>query len=925
MIFIQVKITPLTSNVKKLTLFLFFFILIFELSSQSNHEIQISFNSMENKFVVKHSITIEKSYLKGDNNLYVYDWNNSYSSYDTPLSKKLYSEYDSSLLKPKSSLIGRTDIKEIKINNKVVSWIRLDESVDVLKLFLEDKSQEKELEIFAYYDIYLPKYSITNNGNYKNKFYYLKNSILRIVPFYNDNSTKFSNLNLDDQFVYNSNFKISIEKNKNFNIITNADYKDSNNLYDNFHLYNSKDLQIVFDSDNYFKSNDFSNYLIFSDSDNIKINNNDVLERINDFINSKFKTPLKKVVINKEDFNNYSIYPYSEVPSFISPIDNEILKELNIVKLLISKNLYQSINFNKRTNYWFFSGIEIFYLNEYISNHYNDLKLLGKYSNFFLLKKHNIANYSFLDQYKIINQFVSSRNIEQKLSLSSDKLTRFNYKLNTPYLSYFNLKYLKSFIGNDSFKNSLEKIFNSSFKNEKSIEDILKTNTKKNITWFFEDLLETNEAFDFKIDKIGSNRYSLKNSFTFINKIPVPIKKQLIDYDSIHWVVFNNKYEDSIGFKTQNIVVNPNFILNENNYKNNHLYKNDLNKLKLTLFSDVESYKTNQIFYRPVVSYNLYDGILPGLTLTNQSPLKKNLTYFISPQFSSKSKSISGLTSLNYRDIVNKTNTINYFMSISKFNYEDDFNYIRISPSILYSIKDEDLRSNFRKYFVLRHININKEIENNKNDKYGITNFSFINSNPGAKNSYSFIYDFQINNNFIKNSITFSYRNYFNEFRQFNFRLFVGKFLKNNTINNNYDFKIHSSNDYLFSNNLIGRSESEGFYSQQYVKYEGAFKSKIKQQSVDDFIFVASSGITLWKWFEAYLDYGLFKEKKKKLSTGYDFGLRLNIIENYLELYFPLINSDEIALKSNNYINNIRFTLSLDPENLSNLFTRRWF
>ena len=167
------------------------------------------------------------------------------------------------------------------------------------------------------------------------------------------------------------------------------------------------------------------------------------------------------------------------MPSFISPIDNEILKELNIVKLLISKNLYQSINFNKRTNYWFFSGIEIFYLNEYISNHYNDLKLLGKYSNFFLLKKHNIANYSFLDQYKIINQFVSSRNIEQKLSLSSDKLTRFNYKLNTPYLSYFNLKYLKSFIGNDSFKNSLEKIFNSSFKNEKSIEDILKTNTKK--------------------------------------------------------------------------------------------------------------------------------------------------------------------------------------------------------------------------------------------------------------------------------------------------------------------------------------------------------------------------------------------------------------------------------------------------------------
>ena len=238
---------------KKFISFLFFFILILELSSQSKHEIQISFNSIENKFVVKQYIKIDKSYFKGNNSLYIYDWNNSYSSYDTPLSKKLYSEYDLSLLKPKSSLIGRTDIKEIKINNKVVSWIRLDESVDVLKLFLEDILKEKELEIFANYDIYLPKYSITNNGNYKNKFYYLKNSILRLVPFNNDIKIKSSNLNLNDQFLYSSNFKISIEKNKNFKIVTNAEYTDSNNLFDNFKLNNSKDLQIVFDSNNYFK------------------------------------------------------------------------------------------------------------------------------------------------------------------------------------------------------------------------------------------------------------------------------------------------------------------------------------------------------------------------------------------------------------------------------------------------------------------------------------------------------------------------------------------------------------------------------------------------------------------------------------------------------------------------------------------------
>lgn len=59
--------------------------------------------------------------------------------------------------------------------------------------------------------------------------------------------------------------------------------------------------------------------------------------------------------------------------------------------------------------------------------------------------------------------------------------------------------------------------------------------------------------------------------------------------------------------------------------------------------------------------------------------------------------------------------------------------------------------------------------------------------------------------------------------------------------------------------------------------------------------------------------------------TGYDTGLKLNIVENYLEIYFPILNSEKYILKSNNYSKNIRFTLVIDPENLTNLFTRRWF
>tara|TARA_B100000945_G_C20402133_1_gene607945 strand:- start:1548 stop:1919 length:372 start_codon:yes stop_codon:yes gene_type:complete len=123
----------------------------------------------------------------------------------------------------------------------------------------------------------------------------------------------------------------------------------------------------------------------------------------------------------------------------------------------------------------------------------------------------------------------------------------------------------------------------------------------------------------------------------------------------------------------------------------------------------------------------------------------------------------------------------------------------------------------------------------------------------------------------------------------------------------------------------LGRSESTGFFSQQYVRYEGAFKSNIIEYNPDDFMLSLNTGITLWKWFEAYFDYGLFKNKRQSVESGFDTGLRLNIIENYFELFFPIYSSEGFYPNNKSYSNRIRFILTLDPENLSTLFSRRWF
>ena len=374
------------------------------------------------------------------------------------------------------------------------------------------------------------------------------------------------------------------------------------------------------------------------------------------------------------------------------------------------------------------------------------------------------------------------------------------------------------------------------------------------------------------------------------------------------------------------IEINPPGNLIEKNYKNNIIYVDGKKpKTIFRFFTDFEKEYENQIYYRPLFSYNLYNGFSPGITFTNKSPFRKTFTYFLNPQYSFKTKKPIGSINLEMRDVISKTKILNYNLNLSKFNYNYDLYYTRFSPTLSYIIKDKNLKSNKRLFFLLKNISINKQLEFNKNEKYNITSLSILKSNINADKSKSLLFNSQLGNSFLKTSVTYSFRKYFKAFRQYNLRLFIGKFIRNNSKNNTYDFGTSSISDYTYSSNLLGRSENEGFFSQQYFKNDAGFKSKINPSFSNDYVVSLNSGITIWKWFEGYLDYGIFKNKGEKLKTGYDTGLKLNIIENYLELYFPILNSEKYILNSNNYSKNIRFTLVLDPDNLTNLFTRRWF
>jgi hypothetical protein len=81
----------------------------------------------------------------------------------------------------------------------------------------------------------------------------------------------------------------------------------------------------------------------------------------------------------------------------------------------------------------------------------------------------------------------------------------------------------------------------------------------------------------------------------------------------------------------------------------------------------------------------------------------------------------------------------------------------------------------------------------------------------------------------------------------------------------------------------------------------------------------------VWNWIEIYGDLGLVKNKYTSPEFIYDSGIRLNLVTDYFELYFPVYSNLGWEISQNNYSEKIRFVITLSPKTLMNLFTRKWF
>ena len=865
--------------------------------------------------------------------IFLEDWSNSYINNETKLAKRISDEYSRSFSFAQKRQRGFTKINNLKGEN-IKSWYRYNSQLDIIKVeLIESIKKDQSIIIELNYTIKLPDSKFTGHG-YDGEDFYLKNWLIIFSNLLDDKWSKQSNLNLDDQTLSKSRFNINFSFEGNYNLISNLNKKKVNSLsqiktielsgssIDNVRVYLVKE-------DNY---NTIKNQNIEIETDIFK--SSDPLEaeikfnRVTEFISNYFEdTDKYKLLIPREDYESSPFYGLNQLPSFISPFSERFLEEIIFLKSYIKNYLNQKINLNKRDSHWIYNGLEIFLINKYISQYYPEVKFLGRLSRFGLIKNYEISKINFNDLFLNYSEYVQRLNLHQLDDQSSEYLTRINEEIASPYHSGVGLIYIESIIGEIEFNELIKSV--SNIYSRKDLNNLFRNFSKIDLSWFIDSYIGNRQSIDLKIKRTAADSFLVTEK----NNIQLPYSVGLLKNDSI---IYSRLYEKTGKIELPEIdfdyiAINPNIKLPEFNRNNNWVYnKSNLKPLKFKFLADLENPKYRNVFYRPEITYNLYDGISPGINLINRGIKNRPLSFEIFTQYASKEKKLIGSANFKYQlnnEIDNNYSTLfNFFYTTNHYN--ENLRYQVFSPSVIINFRDnKNLRSKVKKSISISMFNVDKEnnpLNENSLNKYSIYNLGYYYSDIGIIKYLNTSVNTEFSNNFGKLNLVFDYRKLYNNNRQLQARVYLGKFFWNNNKFDNFKYNLGRSGGYLFLDNYLGRSEKTGLLSQQFIMAGGGFKSFFEDPTTNNFMLASNLYLGIWKWIEGYLDLGTLKNKNEDPRYFYGTGIRLNLLPDFFELYFPISSSNGFELNDYRYYNNIRFIVSYNLESLGRLFSRRW-
>ena len=935
------------------------FLILLCVNSFGQNKIDLkAYFDVENK-QIRISQTIEYFNTTNDtlNTIYLNDWSNSYSAKTTPLAKRFAEEFSNKFHFARNDQRGFTVVTSLKNqDNSELQFTRLVDQQDIIKVDLQNPLMpNKSYKITLNYIVQAPsdaftRFGVSNNNDFKLKNWYITPAV------YDGEWHYYSNKDLDDLFIPKATLNFEIEYPRNYLLISELDIIDLslNKVNQVMKLYGTDriDTKLFLTKIPSFKTVQTDFFTVISNIEDEGLGALDkaiITDNIAKFIHDNLGDyPHRNLMLTNVEYREDPIYGLNLLPDFIRPFPDNFQYELKLLKTALRNYLTNTLELNPRKDHWLLGGLQTYYLMKYIEDNYPNIKLMGSLSKIWGIKSFHAADLKFNDQYPFLFMNMARANLDQPLKMHKDSLLKFNKNIANKYKAGIGLKYLDDYL-NDSIVDSSIKGFLEDYKlkpaTSKDFENYLKSKASKNIDWFFKDYLETTKKIDFKIVDIKKTDDSLRVTIKNRRDSNVPMSLFSMKKDSVLSKIWVSDVKDEITVSipqegADRLVLNQNKIIPELNMRNNtkSLKSSLFNKpFQVRLFKDVEDPDYNQVFLMPLIEYrNIYDGLRLGAKVYNKTVLKKAFIYKFAPQYSTNSRSLTGSAVIQYDQYLENNDRlyrIYYGLGGSYSSYAEDLFVTILTPNISFYFRDNsDLRLNKREILNFRYVDINRDkdifkIADISEPNYSVYNIRYVNRNPGLVNYSSWFADFQISQTFSKISLNYEFRRLFKNNRQLNIRFFAGTFLSNkNDPNTDYfSFALDRPTDYLFDYEYLGRSEATGIFSQQIIIAEGGFKSKLDTPFANQWLSTLNLSTSIWNYIQAYGDIGLVKNKGQSAKFVYDSGIRVNLVQDYFEIYFPFYSNLGWELSQPRYNEKIRFILTVDPKTLFGLFSRRWY
>lgn len=928
---------------------LFILLLSQTLLAQHHSKMVVEVNSETNVLNVIQELTFYNQSNDTLSFIVLNDWNHAYSSKTSPLAKSFSDEFDRSFHLAPNKDLGKTDnLTVIEQNQSMLTWERDENFPDIIQIRLREKLLPNQKATFNLtYFIKVPNAKFTQYGFGANGKMNLKNCFLIPARYENKAFVKYNNLNLDDAANALSDYDLEIRIPNNLGL--NSDLTITQNNGNQYHLSGKNRLNLSLLIDNPKEHTIFKNSQVEVIS-NLRDNRlNDiqraiVIDKIVNYVGENLgQYPHEKITVSQADYDRNPFYGLNQLPNFIVPFPDEFMYEIKFLKTYLNNYLHNTLQLDPRKDSWIINGIQVYTMMKYIDDFHPEAKMMGNVAKLKILRAYNLVSLDFNGQYSYFYMLMARKNLDQPLGAPKNTLIKFNEKIASKYRAGLSLKYLDSYLENKVVQTSIQQFIalnKTQQTNRNDFELLLTKNSPKDITWFFDKIIYSRDIIDFKFDKVTRTKDSI--SFSLKNKtetnVPIPIYgvkgknvvfKKWIDMfpkDSIFTVPRNEAEKIVINYKNEV----PEFNL-RNNWQSLRGFRLNSRPIKFIFFKDLEDPNYNQIIYIPTLEYNLYDGLLPGIRFHNKTILDKPFNFDVNPTISTQTKSFSGKANFMVNQYNRESNlySIRYQLNGHYLHYAPDAYYTKVNPMVFLRFRPDDLKDNKKEMVSFKYIMIDREksiyIIDEETENYKVFNAKYYNGKTEITKHYNFLGDFQLSKSFGKLAGEIQYRKLFDNSRQLNFRFFAGTFLYNNNASTYFDFALDRPTDYLFEYDYLGRSETTGLFSQQLLPSDGFFKSMLETRTANQWMTTLNASTNIWNWIEVYGDVGMIKNRNTAEKLVYDSGVRLNLVTDYFELYFPVYSNNGWEIGEKNYGERIRFIVTFNPDTLIGLFTRKWF